>query len=546
MDDNDFPFGVNEPPRFLVTGWGPKPPFQMDINGGAVTPEPVSWTAFNIPDVWPSPEDLEFVLRLGLARDCQFQASYLTKLSKAHEAGTEAFFKRNPASATSYLAQIYTRIERSRLQAVLPRVNARVRIWLESGTTLDGVVVESPRGCHADFCVHVTAKMPLELSDEQAYDITIKFVDDSAATLRRMQALHEIRAGHPDRTTGVYLPKLLLGAQMPPSHTAKKLVDPVDLDAFKFDLSRWGLNPEQQDGAVKTFEAEDDVVVIYGPSSTGKTLTICAAIEAQIKRGKQVLACGQSNEVVNALVASWEAQADEVYHRGHWAIWKGAYLKSEFNQEDFTPWQTTEDEESLDANAFLVRRAIEAAGDTTDTSFRKGFSFRRWQTVRAISEDPRHELQGDAVEYIRLLQVNKRSTTEKSAMLALEDRFSALFLTEAKVIFSTCSLACHPTLTKYFRPKVAFVDEAGEATTPDFAMPLVAFKNEIQTVVLSGDDHHRTPVVVSVHANEGYKALSKSLFVTLIDKHGINLANDQRYCVCPLSTQYRMHPDIGD
>lgn len=54
-------------------------------------------------------------------------------------------------------------------------------------------------------------------------------------------------------------------------------------------------------------------------------------------------------------------------------------------------------------------------------------------------------------------------------------------------------------------------------------MPLAAFKESVQLVVLSGDHKQLRPIVHSSNRNEGYSIMKKSLFQHLVEE------GDERY-----------------
>ncbi|KAI7552580.1 hypothetical protein KC331_g1789 [Hortaea werneckii] len=545
----DFPMHQIEPPRWMTTAFGPYkdlPKEWADEDEANQVPDKLAWTSFAAPDVWPSADELNFVLRLALTRDRQFHRVYLDKLFNPDKVEITARFHANPSSEKSFLAEVHVDVDFTRLQAALPGIDTHLKMETSEGIKLAGVIVENQFSTRADFCAHVTSNKPAKFGD-QPYKVTIKFRDDATAYRRCMASMLALQRGHPERTTGVYLPGLLLGAEVPDGHNAISKVAQPAINSFRRDLDRWGLNWAQEEAAVQTFASEKNVAIIYGPPGTGKTKTATAAIEAHIKHGNRVLVCGPTNEAVNALVEQWQANADPATHLGRWAIFKGAYIKPgvqrRTTQESFLDPEDREDE----AYSFWAQMAVEAAGGNVDEEFKKGFSYRRWQTVQAVARDGHHMYHEEANEYIRLVTMSgKRVKSDRARLEVLEESFGALFLNQAKVVFATCSMACHPMLTDHFAPSVAFIDEAGAATTPDLATPLVAFGHCIKRVVLSGDHHQQPPVVISMNANEGYETLRRPLLATLLDTEGIHRANDEKYAVRMLIYQYRMHRDISD
>lgn len=208
-----------------------------------------------------------------------------------------------------------------------------------------------------------------------------------------------------------------------------------------------------------------------------------------------------------------------------------------------TQRKLTDEELEEQARIWDVMRDIKTNSnslDHTDLAFNR----QRQHDIEQWSSTPGHAMQKDAAKYLSLQEkLREKKVLQRKQLRAqlfeLENVLTAKFCESVDVVFATCNMSCHEVLMNHFKFNVIVIDESGQSTTPDTATPLAAFKESVELVILGGDHKQMPPVVLSERFNEGFKALSVSLFERLIDDPS------GRYLVQTLSKQYRMHPHIS-
>ncbi|KAJ9637141.1 hypothetical protein H2199_007427 [Coniosporium tulheliwenetii] len=179
--------------------------------------------------------------------------------------------------------------------------------------------------------------------------------------------------------------------------------------------------------------------------------------------------------------------------------------------------------------------------DHTDLAFNR----QRQRDIEEWSNTQGHPMQKDAARYLSVQEQlrGKKKTNERKqlrvTLVKLEKVLTEKFCEGVDVVFVTCNTSCHQLLMDYFKFNVILVDESGQSTTPDTAIPLAAFKESVELVILGGDRKQMQPVVLSKGFNEGFEALSVSLFQRLIED------SSRRYPVQTLRKQYGMDPQIS-
>ncbi|KAF1982514.1 hypothetical protein K402DRAFT_466651 [Aulographum hederae CBS 113979] len=76
------------------------------------------------------------------------------------------------------------------------------------------------------------------------------------------------------------------------------------------------------------------------------------------------------------------------------------------------------------------------------------------------------------------------------------------FTQTVKIMFCTNTSAAHRTIQDVFEPKILVVDKAGLSTLADGCVPLAAFKNNMQLVIVAGNHDSERPMAFSFFKNE--------------------------------------------
>jgi len=99
----------------------------------------------------------------------------------------------------------------------------------------------------------------------------------------------------------------------------------------------------------------------------------------------------------------------------------------------------------------------------------------------------------------------------------VDGRMIAYVYSFIDIVFVTCNMSSNELPGRYFQPTVLYIDEAGQATDADIAIPLMRLKNDLQTVFLSGDNEQLPPIIVSEGSNEYSRQIETSLFKRIKD-----------------------------
>ncbi|WP_027001150.1 AAA domain-containing protein [Hugenholtzia roseola] len=255
---------------------------------------------------------------------------------------------------------------------------------------------------------------------------------------------------------------------------------------------------DSQNQAVANLVYAKDVAIIHGPPGTGKTTTLVAAIEAILKREKQVLVCAPSNTAVDWLVEKIHAQGISVTRLGH-------------------PARVSETLEHL----------------TLDAKIESHQDYRSYKEMMKKAE----ALKREALRFRRNFGAKERQERQfllreaqniKNEALRLEDYLVHKIFDHSRVIACTLTTASSYILKNKTFSSV-FIDEAGQALEP--AMWIAVQKGH--KIFMAGDHQQLPPTVKSLEAARA--GLENTLFEKTIARQQVDRI---------LQVQYRMHEQI--
>ena len=191
----------------------------------------------------------------------------------------------------------------------------------------------------------------------------------------------------------------------------------------------------------------------------------------------------------------------------------------------------------LDALNGMLPRPVEVSGMSEEDAL---------ASIMAAAAERGDESGSQSAESSELARVQelRRIVRHWTRVVGRSKDFENLVSKSARVVAATCSISAK--LNPRFASSDAIfdwaiVDEAGRATVPEVLIPVVM----AQRVILVGDERQLPPMIddnMGRNANDpATTALKTSLFQDLIEQ---DVGSQQH--VAALTTQYRMHPAIGN
>ena len=285
---------------------------------------------------------------------------------------------------------------------------------------------------------------------------------------------------------------------------------------------------ESQKEAVKKALSSEEFHLIHGPPGTGKTVTSVEIIEQSIEKGKEILACADSNVAVDNLVEHLISRGREVVRVGHPArvtpILREHTLDYILEKND--TYQKAQE---------LRERALDLKEKQDEYTYPSG----RWR--RGLSNEAIKSL-AEKGKGSRGIPPNKMKEMAKS--LEMQEKIDEIFekvddlekkavgevLEKAEVVCSTNSSSASQALDdKEF--DLCVIDEATQATEPSCLIPTV----KAEKLVMAGDHKQLPPTILNEKAKD--EGLDETMFERLIALYGENVKS-------LLKIQYRMHEKI--
>lgn len=85
------------------------------------------------------------------------------------------------------------------------------------------------------------------------------------------------------------------------------------------------------------------------------------------------------------------------------------------------------------------------------------------------------------------------------------------------ILLCTNDTAAHELLISTFKPRLAFIDDAESMTLPDICIPLAAFRETLEHVVMCGNREARTPGLPEQERDEFWRTTHDPFFKRLVD-----------------------------
>jgi hypothetical protein len=537
-----------EPPRWLIQKWQ----IAKNLADGAITHvRPINWAPFGDFAIFATVEDCAFEIRLGITRERQGQMETLKRMMASSKGKHVARFEALQQPGT-YLGRISVPDVKmgSTWENLKPELDTRITLEVEimGGTQLQyrGAVCEDPLGEDggdndtSDYCVALDG--PVFPFSKGALEVTVKLWDDMTSANRALKATQNMACLPIKRQEGADLKALLFraGATIPADKQgslASALDEKKIAESAAYLKGHHNLNELQLQAAKDAITSRSGVTILYGPPGTGKS-TADAAIALQHQRlGRKVLFTCPANKAVDAALATYNKKAPKM-QKLRVVRFTGGPVASE------PPKKAAKG--GPDEAAKASWQALFAASVNVGSSAHPEYNY--WTVKRKAigkwSASWNHPMHQTAVDYVALETQAKTQSTKNQKKVArdmkqLEEPLADHFLKhEVDIVFATCSSAMHETLVGRFKPDVAIIDEAGQATIADACMAVESYKETITSIVLSGDPNQLTPVVTAPLSNEASKAMSTSIFAQLVEDP------NRRFPHIMLKEQYRSHYDV--
>ncbi|KAJ9645174.1 hypothetical protein H2201_001029 [Coniosporium apollinis] len=538
IHDPRFILDETIPPRWLTRKWRAK--FNT---GKCIELNHIEWESSRTLNRYPDSNTFAFLCRLAVTREKQVREAQLALMIDSDRANISGTFIAFPRNGDRYIVNLYAHHpeHKGEYDPIYPVPGTQVTIDASPATgrawsSYHGFVIEDHFNSGADFVAVIAGPWIEGLVDGNRHKVTVQIRGDATSTRSQLRAIESIQAGQ-ERTYGVDLPALVLRA--PPTVThAGWLADqfaslPEKLSRFSVSLAARNLDSSQNHAIMLATSSENGVIIIQGPPGTGKTIVDMCMADALVEAGEKILVCGPSGSSVNGAYERFKRLT--TLHDLEYVRYTGTYnkypsvettIEAQINDVDVTDliWEMIDE---------LVTNRC-AGVDERDT-----FAYKFHQIICAWSEStgPYQKRSRLYLQYQRNLKDPNRLGEKKINRQLLKEvalELAVGYLAIIKVVFVTCNTSAHDVLAASFRPTVIVVDESANATIGDLAMPLAAFKESVQLVVLSGDHKQLRPIVHSSNRNEGYSIMKKSLFQHLVEE------GDERYDSSLLTTQY--HP----
>ncbi len=287
------------------------------------------------------------------------------------------------------------------------------------------------------------------------------------------------------------------------------------------------LNESQKEAVKKALDSEE-LHLVHGPPGTGKTVTSVEIIEQSIEKGKEILACADSNVAVDNLVEHLVSRGREVVRVGHPARVTPVL-------REHTLDYILEKNDTYQKAQELRERALELKDEQDRYTYPSG----RWR--RGLSNEAIKSL-AEKGKGSRGIPPNKMKEMAKS--LEIQEEVDELFekiddlekkavgevLDKADVVCSTNSSSASQALEEE-EFDLCVIDEATQATEPSCLIPSI----KAEKLIMAGDHKQLPPTILNEKAKD--EGLDETMFERLIALYGEDVKS-------LLNVQYRMHEKI--
>ncbi len=281
---------------------------------------------------------------------------------------------------------------------------------------------------------------------------------------------------------------------------------------------------DSQEKAVALSLGSRDFFLIHGPFGSGKTRVLVEIVLQEVKRGRKVLVCAESNVAVDNLVERLVGKVSLV-RIGHPSR-VSRKLKEATLARQVEAHRKFEKVRSLRAKVEELLRERDSYTRPTP-KWRRGLSdveivrlARKGKKARGVSRKKIREM-------ARWIILNERVKRLHEEVERVQGEIVEEILKRSEVILTTNSSAGLEIL-KNLALDTVVVDESTQATIPSVLIPLSKGKK----FILAGDHKQLPPTILSEKA----KGLEKTLFEILIERFPGNSAL--------LRVQYRMNEKL--
>ncbi|KAH7124167.1 hypothetical protein B0J11DRAFT_580907 [Dendryphion nanum] len=543
----DFPLDTVEVPRWIVQSWKLT---KEKSSGKIVSYKPSSWKPLSKVIEYPNAESCAFLASLALVREQQNNTESIKSMLSSDTTSIEAIFRSNPGMPGQFLVDLFVPGKSQnigRWETLKPATETRIKLTVEKNKykmTFHGKIMDDIFGAQGHGCDIVAGVSgPLTGVPEDRVPVCLELVDDPTVTDRAINSISWLSKGL-KRTSGIDLCNVILGA--PRAIDESKLntlkahlgVDKVnEVEKRLLDIHK--LNDEQITAAMAVIRSPFSLV--WGPAGTGKTETL-KAIVTELARFHvpQIFTC-PSNRATDKLMGDClQANPDLKAIRFIGGFRSSPMKAPSRDTADATGAESATEVLDQTWEMYLEHFNLREAGHPDHLyQSRKEAEIVRWNNHDGhVMKDIAHQYLQSKAE----LKDAKNKDDKESAIVSKEEADKKLtqyfFANSVDVVFVTCSSACHDILANNFKPRVGFIDEAGQAAIGEVCMAFAPYKESLESCQLAGDHVQLGPVVTSELSNECVKTMEVSLFQQIVQN------KDKPHPVHLLDTQYRSHPDI--
>jgi superfamily I DNA and/or RNA helicase len=330
------------------------------------------------------------------------------------------------------------------------------------------------------------------------------------------------------------------------------------------------LNASQEKAIKQFLQIEQGIQLVQGPPGTGKTTTIVELLKRLVQRGERVLVCAPSNKAVQLLAERFveknpatpvalagvedKLPEDKRLQQIFIHTW-GKTLNEEITDIHSRLWELVPEKINQENVSSPIRLLQQIEADFLNTLHRINFhqlniiknpvqeqadfqlASEKYQRLLILYQSNGVDLetfvqQGKSLlsqmeRILNNLQINLLRCMDDDAEQGLEGQL----LNQAKIVFSTLSVAGRSQLRKMNSVTTLIVDEAGQAVEAETLIPFAALPKKC---LLIGDTKQLPATVISTKAEQ--LNFGRSMLWRLLEDC------QQPYSL--LTIQYRMHPSI--